>query len=169
MPDKQPFNDEVMYLVKGAVNKLYRPNRLFEKEDVLQNAYLHVCTVLHLFDPSRSKLSTFIYMAVFRHFNKWKKKQVKHSHEYLPEGLISPHRDKYLTEVRLDVETLLTQSGLSMLERNVLKMHYLQDKSHGEISTLTGVSEKYISTVKMRALEHVWAYGERNTLRQHLH
>jgi RNA polymerase sigma factor (sigma-70 family) len=119
-------------LVYSIANSIYRENKLFSKEDLIQVGFLALCKSGHKYDETRGKVSTFITHCVRNDMLKFIK-----SNKIQGELLYSENRN--LSYENEDLSCLDYNNffcAKTELERNILKLKINGDTNKSIASKL---------------------------------
>ena len=121
-------------------------------EDIVQDVMITVWTRAHLFNPEKASFATWIYRTTR---NRWIDHQRKHSRMDVrdPEFMKIIADDEvpsaeYNFMLEQDASLLYSEiEKLTIVQKNAIKMAFMEFKTHKEISEQTGIP---IGTVKTR-------------------
>lgn len=135
-------------LVISIANFLYRKNRVFSKEDLIQVGFLALCKNGHKYDPARGKVSTFITHCVKNDMIKFiKSNKINNMNLIDYNGFDCARKHE---SVILDVDDYVT---VSEIEKSVVKMKQ-EGESNKNIASKLKVNpnriSKILSTIRKR-------------------
>lgn len=160
------MNNNQSKLLEDNINLIYKflCERGIYDEDVRSEAVLYVCDRMYRYDPSKGKISTFIYgvlrnmLSAYYVAQKAEKRKINYTYKYCLDAPFGKNEDSPLlnemvgsVDGNYDYNDLydITKKHLKKYtpkKRKIFKLH-MQDKSLREIGKIMGCSWQYINVV----------------------